>query len=186
MSKRNWFAIIALGRDRPGIVADLSGCIFECGYNLEDASMTQLGNEFAVLMLASALDPGDGSARQTLLDATKRLEWERNLTVFVRPLEEAPPPRTSSTTARYTVTAVGVDRAGIVAGVSRCLAEYGCGIADLRGVVSEAPQSGTPVYTLRIRTSVPDEVNTGSLARRLEQIGKEVDVEISFSEDTAD
>src|SRR5689334_15832315 len=51
MSQKKWFAMAAIGRDRPGIVADLSECIYACGCNLEDASMTMLGSEFATLML---------------------------------------------------------------------------------------------------------------------------------------
>ena len=48
---RRWFAMSAIGRDRPGIVADLAELIYECDCNLEDSSMTVLGSEFAVLLL---------------------------------------------------------------------------------------------------------------------------------------
>ena len=82
--RRQWFAIAAIGRDRPGIVADLSECVFNCGCNLEDASMTMLGSEFATLMLVSGTEP-DLAAK--LADTTKRLEWERSLTIFVRHLD---------------------------------------------------------------------------------------------------
>ena len=33
------FIMIAFGKDRPGIVADVSGIIYENGCNLEDSSM---------------------------------------------------------------------------------------------------------------------------------------------------
>ncbi|MFN2375941.1 MAG: glycine cleavage system protein R, partial [Candidatus Binatia bacterium] len=74
----------AIGRDRPGIVADLSECVYSCGGNLEDASMTMLGSEFATLMLVSGSGP---DLRDRLYEATKRVEWERQLTVFLRPVE---------------------------------------------------------------------------------------------------
>ena len=49
--------------------------------------MTMLGNEFATLMLIS----GVGSELVTQLsDAARKLEWERRLSIFIRPLEEAP------------------------------------------------------------------------------------------------
>ena len=47
----------AIGKDRPGIVADLAELIFEHGCNLEDSSMTILGGEFAVLLLFTAATP---------------------------------------------------------------------------------------------------------------------------------
>ena len=46
-------ALSAIGRDRPGIVADLAELIYECDGNLEDSSMIILGSEFAVLLLLS-------------------------------------------------------------------------------------------------------------------------------------
>ena len=84
---RRWFALSAIGRDRPGIVADLAELIYECDGNLEDSSMTQLGPEFAVLLLLS----GEGADLERRFAAgCKRLEWESRLTIFFRPLEGEP------------------------------------------------------------------------------------------------
>ena len=71
---KRWFALSAIGRDRPGIVADLAELIYECDCNLEDSSMTILGSEFAVLLLLTGEAP-DVEAR--LSAACKRLEWEK-------------------------------------------------------------------------------------------------------------
>ena len=38
---RRWFAMSAIGRDRPGIVADLADLIYECDCNLEDSRMNR-------------------------------------------------------------------------------------------------------------------------------------------------
>src|SRR5437899_3294602 len=86
---KQWFALSAIGRDRPGIVADLAELIYECDCNLEDSSMTILGSEFAVLLLLTGEAAG---VEQQLSAACKRLEWEKRLTVFFRPLEGAPIP----------------------------------------------------------------------------------------------
>ena len=85
---RRWFAMSAIGRDRPGIVADLAELIYECDCNLEDSRMTILGSEFAVLLLLSG--QGDDVERR-LSSGCKRLEWEKRLTVFIRPLDEPAP-----------------------------------------------------------------------------------------------
>src|SRR6516162_4142877 len=37
---RKWFIVSAVGRDRPGIVADLAQLVFDCEANLEDSRMT--------------------------------------------------------------------------------------------------------------------------------------------------
>lgn len=172
---RQWFAIAAIGRDRPGIVADLSECVYACGCNLEDASMTMLGSEFATLMLVSGVGTELG---ERLAEATKRLEWERRLTIFTRRLEAEPEPPAGHGATTQTLTAQGIDKAGIVAGVSRCLADHGALIVDLRGAITPIPQSGTPLYTLRIRMIVPPDVTSDVLSAALAEVGQRLDVEI--------
>src|SRR5262252_7936269 len=125
---KQWFALSAIGRDRPGIVADLAELIYECDCNLEDSSMTILGSEFAVLLLLT----GEGTdAEPRLSAACKRLEWEKRLTVFFRPLEGEPIPFGVSQQARaFELQAVGVDKAGIVARIARCLANHNINIVQ--------------------------------------------------------
>lgn len=179
MAGRQWFAIAAIGRDRPGIVADLSECVYECSCNLEDASMTMLGNEFATLMLVSGTGE-DLAAR--LGDATRRLEWERHLTVFLRPLAQAPEPTDAGGDTAFELTATGVDKAGIVAGVTRRLADEDIHITDLRGKISPVPQAGTPMYTLAIRMSAPANVDREKLENDFAELAETLGVEIELRE----
>src|SRR4029079_1840184 len=84
---KRWFALSAIGRDRPGIVADLAELIYECDCNLEDSSMTILGSEFAVLLLLSGESP---DVERRLGAGCQRLAREKRLPVFSRPLDGAP------------------------------------------------------------------------------------------------
>ncbi len=177
---RKWFAIAAIGRDRPGIVADLSECVYACSCNLEDASMTMLGNEFATLMLVSGI--GDDVAAK-LSDATRRLEWERHLTVFVRPLDGLPEKAISVDAVQLSATVEGIDKAGIVAGVTRCLADRGVHIIDLRGQVTPTPQAGTPLYTLHIRMALPAKLAPSALSQALSDVAEDLGVDLSISDD---
>src|SRR5215470_2190241 len=126
---KRWFALSAIGRDRPGIVADLSELIYECDCNLEDSSMTILGSEFAVLLLLT----GEGEdVERRLSAACKRLEWEKRLTVFFRPLGGEPLGYGITHQARrLALQAIGVDKAGIVARVARCLANHDINITQM-------------------------------------------------------
>jgi glycine cleavage system transcriptional repressor len=173
---RQWFAIAAIGRDRPGIVADVSECVFECGCNLEDASMTMLGSEFATLMVVSGVGQ---TIRDHLSTAMKRLEWEKHLTIFLRPIETEPQPPAGHEAEQYVVTARGVDKAGIVAGVARCLADRAVWITDLRGRLEHSPDTGTPLYTLRIRANVPGQVNPQELQLSLAAIAERLGIELA-------
>ena len=175
---KHWFALSAIGRDRPGIVADLAELIYECDCNLEDSSMTILGSEFAVLLLLTG--EGDG-IEQRLTSACKRLEWEKRLTVFFRPLEGEPVTyRAAHHAAGYELQAVGVDKAGIVAKIARCLADHRVNIVQMQTQSRPEPGTGTPIYTMRITMDVPADVSESTLRERLEAIGRDLLIEVSM------
>jgi len=119
---RLFFAISAIGKDRPGIVADVAELIYEAGCNMEDSSMTILGNQFALLILLS----GTGADLvDKLASGCKRLEREKNLTVFFTPLDVREIHEHESQQMKgeaYRLTAEGLDKAGIVFKVCRLLA----------------------------------------------------------------
>jgi glycine cleavage system transcriptional repressor len=172
---RRWFAMSAIGRDRPGIVADLAELIYECDCNLEDSRMTILGSEFAVLLLLSG--QGDDVERR-LSSGCKRLEWEKRLTVFIRPLDE-PAAADLPRGAPLECVVTGVDKAGIVARVARTVADHGANITDLHSDLRPEPESGTPMYTLRLRLVVPPERDVRVLRQALERVAAELRVDLS-------
>jgi len=181
VAMKSWYALSAIGQDRPGIVADLAELIYECDCNLEDSSMTILGSEFAVLLLLSSAGP---DAEQRLSSGCKRLEWEKRLTVFFRPLEGEPVSYATRAHAhRYGLQAIGVDRAGIVAKIARCLADHAVTIAAMTTQSRPEPESGTPIYTMRMDLDVPQHVDAGALGRRLQAIAEELQVDVSFGAD---
>ena len=181
---KQWFALSAIGHDRPGIVADLAELIYECDCNLEDSSMTILGSEFAVLLLLS----GEGmDVERRLSSGCKRLEWEKRLTVFFRPLEGDPGSRWEERGAVPMECVVsGVDKAGIVARVARTLAEQEVNITNLHTQARPEPESGTPLFTMRIQMVVPAAVDRRRLRERLEQVASELRVELTLAEGGAE
>ncbi len=180
---KHWFALSAIGRDRPGIVADLAELIYECDCNLEDSSMTILGSEFAVLLLLT----GEGEeVERRLSSACKRLEWEKRLTVFFRPLDGEPVPYGISHRAKpFELQAVGVDKAGIVARVARCLASQQINITQMSTASRPEPGTGTPIYSMRIRMEVPESVDATTLRRELDAVAEALNVDISLQPVTA-
>ena len=110
---KRWFVLSAIGRDQPGLVAELAQLIYDCDANLEDSRMTILGTDFAVILLCSSSAPD--SADRIALGA-KRLERDHGLTILLRSLEgERRPAVPAAGTRLYRGEAVGEDRAGIVA-----------------------------------------------------------------------
>ena len=179
---KRWFALSAIGPDRPGIVADLAELIYECDCNLEDSSMTILGSEFAVLLLLTAETQ---EVERHLSAACKRLEWEKRLTVFFRPLDGEPIPFGVSQQARpFELQAVGVDKAGIVAKIARCLAEHRINITQMSTTSRPEPGTGTPIYNMRIKMDVPGATNIEDLRREFDGIAASLHIDIALNEAT--
>jgi glycine cleavage system transcriptional repressor len=176
---KQFFILSAIGKDRPGIVADVTELIFESGCNLEDSSMTLLGNHFALLILLSG--EGEGTDEK-LSRGCKRLEWDKGLTIFLSPLRgEGAPPQVHSPDPDYEVRVVGLDRAGIVYRTSRLLASKQINITDLHTHVEPAPDTGSPVFTMVVDVTVSPEVDRKALRRDLEAMADELHVEISLT-----
>jgi glycine cleavage system transcriptional repressor len=174
---KRWFALSAIGRDRPGIVADLAELIYECDCNLEDSSMTILGSEFAVLLLLT----GEGEGVEPHLSAAcKRVEWEKRLTVFFRPLEGEPIPYGVAGACVFELQATGVDKAGIVAKVARCLATHNISITQMSTASRPEPESGTPIYSMRIAMNAPDGFDHAGLRRELDIIAASLHIELNL------
>ncbi len=173
----SWFILSAVGRDRPGLVADLAQLVYDCDANLEDSRMTLLGNEFAAILLCSGTDP---ELELRLGEGARRLEWENRLTVFVRALEGEPrPPVPAPGSSLFLVEAEGEDRAGIVARLCRVLADQRVNIADLESSSVPTP-SGTSVYRLSIRGEVPDTLDPNVLRKALEEAGEAIGVDVTL------
>jgi glycine cleavage system transcriptional repressor len=129
-----------------------------------------------VLLLLTGESP---DIAQRLSAACKRLEWEKRLTVFFRPLEAEPIPyQTSHHARRYALQAIGADKAGIVAKLSRCLADQHINISQMQTQSRREPESGTPIYTVQMAMDVPREVDEQQLRERLDQVAGELCVEV--------
>ena len=175
---KRWFILSAVGRDRPGIVADLAQLVYDSEANLDDSRMTLLGNEFAAILLCSGT--ADDLERR-LADGARRLEGENRLTVFLRPLEGEPrPPVPAPGTRLFKVEAEGEDRAGIVAQLCRVLASQQVNIADLQSGTLPSP-SGSAIYRMTILAEVPDRLEISDLEKALDEAGSSISVEVHLT-----
>ena len=172
----NRFIMTAFGKDRPGIVADVTCLLFENGCNLEETTMTILADEFTLSLLFSCQQK---DIEEALTRECRRLERDKAISAFIRPLPErraiAPP------VGRDCVLHVeGLDQAGIVYKTSRFLAEHGINIVDLKSTVLESPGSGATIYVMDIHTRVPEGLSFGQLEEDLSAVADDLNVDISL------
>lgn len=173
---KTYFILSAIGKDRPGIVADVSEVIYGCGGNIEDSSMSLLRNHFALLLLFST---DREEVNQKLSSDLKRLEWEKNLSVFFSAVtfEEAYP-KAKEQTDRYKITTSGVDHAGIVFKVCRLLADRKVNIIDMKTHRVLTAESGTPLFEMDIDVEVPHSVSEQGLREDLHRLANELMIDL--------
>jgi glycine cleavage system transcriptional repressor len=171
-----YFILSTIGKDRPGIVADVSEVIYECGGNIEDSSMSLLRNHFTLLLLFSTERE---EVNQKLSSALKRLESEKNLTVFYSPItfEEAYP-KVKEQTDPFRITTSGIDHAGIVFKVCRLLADRGINIVDMETHRVFSAESGTPLFDMDIDVEVPRSISEQGLREGLHQLANELMIDL--------
>jgi len=173
-----WFVLSAIGQDRPGLVAELAQLVYDCDANLEDSRMTILGTDFAVILLASSSAPG---CADKLAQGAKHLERDHGLTILLRALEgepRSPVPAPGHVAAR--VTASGQDRAGIVAGICRALAEHGVNVADLT-TRSRPGWGGQPHYEMVATVEVPEQLDPATLRDALEAVADRLVLDVELA-----
>ena len=171
-------AVSAIGADRPGIVASVTGVLYQHGCNLEDTEMAVLRGHFAMMLVVSA--PESLTAEE--LEGALTEAAGSDLVVAVRTIDDGVPASPSGD--RWWVAVYGADRPGIVHGVTSLLAEAGANILDLETrVIGEAAR---PVYAMLLEITVPSDVDGDALAAQLADHGRALGVECTMRPAEAD
>jgi glycine cleavage system transcriptional repressor len=175
MHKR--FIMTAFGKDRVGIVADVTRLLYENDCNLEDTTMSMLADEFTLSLLFSCLSP---DIENLLSRECRRLEVEKGISAFVRPLPTLQP-KSRRGLKTCTLHMEGLDQAGIVYKTSRFLADNQLNIVQLNSNAKASPESGATIYSMDIQIQVPEEVSLEQIEEQLSAVADQLHVDISLA-----
>jgi glycine cleavage system transcriptional repressor len=170
-------AVTAVGVDRPGIVADVTGALLEWGGNLEDTSMTILRGHFSMVLVVAVPDEADAPALEAEL-----VRRAPDLLVTVRPIGEDLPEADDG--ERWTVSVHGADRPGMVYAVARLLADRGVNVVDLRTRVIGA--ADRPVYAMLLDVDLPAAVDAAELDAALHELAGRTGIDCTLHPADAD
>jgi glycine cleavage system transcriptional repressor len=122
--KKRFYFLTAVGSDRPGLVARVTGTLVSYGCNLEDSTMMRLGSEFGmfVIFTASAAIPLGKIKNENALKA---------LFVDIKSISAQAASFKKVKNDLWIVRVHGADQAGLVHDVTACLAKHGFNITDL-------------------------------------------------------
>jgi glycine cleavage system transcriptional repressor len=155
-SNSKHLVISAVGKDRPGIVNDLSRSILDAGCNIEDSRMSVLGGEFALIVLIS----GSWSAVAKLESQVPALAKKLDLVVTAKYTEPRP---VRADMVPYQVDVVSIDQPGIVHDIADFFASRSINIEELTSWTYPAAHTGTPMFSLSMTISIPAKTHIGQL-----------------------
>lgn len=178
------FAVAAIGRDRPGIVAAVTRNLLDHALNVEDSQMTILRGHFTMMLVVSGSDAVDAAALRGDLEATAR-----ELGMEAISLSEVTDVAGESAQPSHILTVYGADHPGIVHAVAEALAGCGVNITDLNTrLVPDDPHGaangdgGEDLYAMMLEVVLPEGLSAGQLESLLEATRREQGVEISIRE----
>ncbi|MEU8000888.1 ACT domain-containing protein [Catellatospora sp. NPDC049111] len=165
-------AVTVIGPDRTGIVADVAEALARLGANLTDSTMTRLRGHFAMTLICTA--PASATEVEAAL---LPLSADGQLLVTVRDVGPDEPPHNGG--LPYLLSVHGADRLGIVAAVTRVVADAGGNVTDL------STRLVGPLYLLVAEVDLPEGV-PGELTKRLAHVADELGVEVNLRPAGAD
>lgn len=169
--------LLAAGKDRPGIVDQVSGVVYRVGCNLEDSRMSVLGGEFALIILVTGAD-----AQLATVEAEMgKIGEDLGLTVQCKRAalpSDLDDPRGPG--IPYVIRVVAVDHPGIVHKLTRLLAGEGANVLRLDTTRTHAPTTGTPMFSVHLEIAVPIDVPVTRLRKQLEGLGDEENLDIEI------
>jgi len=168
--------VSAIGRDRPGIVAGITGVLVAHGANLADSQMGILSGRFTMMLIVEAPEGVDeAELRADLERAAADLGLDAILIHDVADTEtEAPLPS-------LIVTLYGGDHPGIVHAVTRALADIEVNITDLNTrLIHEEGEE--PLYAMMLEVAPPPGLERRELEDRLRKVAGEQHLEVSVRE----
>ena len=169
----NHFALTIVGRDRPGIVSQVTEILFKLGCNLADSSCSILGGQFAMILI---LGHPEFTDRKSFGDAFKPLE-DADLTVALRVLKPGGEIRSNIEGDLCMISVYGSDKPGIVYRVANVLGEKKVNITDLNTKL--VGTEDRPVYVMVIEAALPEGVEEEDVDNWLSPIRDEMQVDIT-------
>ena len=167
------FAVTAIGQDRPGIVAAVSGALLELDGNVEDSQMSILRGHFAVMLLVQV---PDAVTQEQLAERLGEVRDQLSLeAVTVAPVGAGAEPVRPT----HVVSVYGADSKGIVHSVSAALAGHGVDITDLETKLAGTAEA--PVYVMLMEVALGTAPAT-EVEAALQRAAGELGVEVSLRE----
>lgn len=167
----------AIGKDKAGIVSEVTGVLYRHRCSIEDSSMTILEGNFTMILIV-ALAP-KVSLRSFERDF-RTLEKKLGLLISFQALKSKPQVGPFIHRGRpHILSVLGSDRPGIVYRVAKILARRKINITDLNTKVI-GREGDKNAYAMVIEVEIPPAVSTAAIEKDLKVLGRSLRAEVSL------
>ena len=167
--------ISAIGPDQPGIVGQLTKTVEELGGNWADSRMINLNGQFAVMARIEIASDQLPQVKQTLATTAQDL----NLTLTLAPLD-SDTPTTIPLGIPYRIRTYAMDQVGLVHKFTHLLHTRNVNIEELNTQLDHAPHSGTPLFTMDMIVTIPQELQLKQLREELEDLCADLNCDLDL------
>lgn len=167
------FALTIIGRDRPGIVSQVTEILYRLGCNIADSSCSILGGQFSMILIISSPQI---NSKEDFGAAFAALE-DNNLSVFIRTLKPGGEKRSEMTGELCMISVYGSDKPGIVYRVAKELGDRQINITDLNTKLIGV--ENRPVYVMMIEALLPAGIEIEEVEGWMTELKQELQVDIS-------
>lgn len=167
------FALTIIGRDRPGIVSQVTEILYQLGCNIADSSCSILGGQFAMILIISHPEK---TRKEDFEPAFRSLE-QTNLSVFLRTLQPGGEQRLELEGELCMISVYGSDKPGIVYQVAKQLGDRRINITDLNTKLIGSPER--PVYVMMLEAVLPAAIGIDELEAVMNELKGRLQVDIS-------
>jgi glycine cleavage system transcriptional repressor len=170
--------ITVSGKDKPGIIAKVSGLLYARGCNLEDISMTLLEGQFAMMLTASLPSPACTARVLQGLEVLRSAPWSMDCHMTELKGKTLHGKKHPTGSLSYMVSAFGKDRTGIVYEISRILAGLKVNITDLDSRI--LGKGAKTTYAMLLEVDAPTKMPLARLRALLAKVSKKLKIEIQI------
>jgi len=152
----NYLVITALGRDSPRLIEQLTRTIRDCGCNITESRMTNLGCELCIIMLLA----GSWDSIAKMEDMGSRLEKKLGMTITMKRTE---PNKSGDNLMPYAIDVVSLDHIGIVHDIAKFIADNNITIRDMHTNAYRASNTGAPMFSLHMTVNIPADISIAAI-----------------------
>ena len=160
-----------LGKDKPGIISNISKKINACNGNIEISKMIRLESFFNMIILISI-------SKNDLLDLKESLNLiKSDLFIRINTSEIK-----STPINLYSFTLKGADTIGLVYRFTDYFSENNINIDNMETKINNAPITGHPLFFLNATINIPQEINIKELKNELIKLSEKCNVAIKITQ----